>query len=165
VIGCDIVVTTNADSLSKMAAGRTAAVVNSHVAPTSEFATNPDLDLSSRKMEDAIRGAVAGGPCEFVAATRLATALCGDAIYTNPFLMGFAYQKGWLPVGRGALERAFALNGARREDEPARVRLGPASRPRSRRGRRGRAARAARVAARGASPRTSNRSSRAASRS
>jgi hypothetical protein len=24
---------------------------------------------------------------------RLATALCGDAIFTNPFLMGFAYQR------------------------------------------------------------------------
>ena len=36
---------------------------------------------------------------------------CGDAIYTNPFLIGFAYQKGLLPVGRGALERAFELNG------------------------------------------------------
>src|SRR5262249_47415664 len=45
-----------------------------------------------------------------VSAIRLATALCGDAIFTNPFLMGFAYQKGRLPVGRGALERAFALN-------------------------------------------------------
>jgi indolepyruvate ferredoxin oxidoreductase len=110
VIGCDIVVTTNAENLSKLSSGRTHAVVNSHVAPTSEFATNPDLDLSSKRMEDAISGAAGGGACDFVSATRLATALCGDAIYTNPFLMGFAYQKGLLPVGRGALERAFALN-------------------------------------------------------
>ncbi len=108
VIGCDIVVTTSADSLAKLAASRTAAIVNSHVAPTSEFATNPDLDLSSRHMEDAIRSGARA--CDFVAATRLATALCGDAIFTNPFLMGFAYQKGLLPVGRAALERAFALN-------------------------------------------------------
>jgi indolepyruvate ferredoxin oxidoreductase len=110
VIGCDIVVTTGADSLAKLSAARTAAIVNSHVAPTSEFATNPDLDLSSRHMEEAIRGAVRDGACDFVAATRLATALCGDAIFTNPFLLGFAYQRGLLPVGRGALERAFALN-------------------------------------------------------
>jgi len=110
VLGCDIVVTTSADSLAKISPGRTAAIVNSHVAPTFEFATNPDLDLSSKRMEDAIRGAAGGSACDFVAATRLATALCGDAIFTNPFLMGFAYQRGLLPVGRGALERAFALN-------------------------------------------------------
>jgi indolepyruvate ferredoxin oxidoreductase len=110
VLGCDIVVTTGADSLAKISAGRTAAIVNSHVAPTFEFATNPDLDLSSQRMERAISEAAGDGACDFVAATRLATALCGDAIYTNPFLMGFAWQRGLLPVGRGALERAFALN-------------------------------------------------------
>ncbi|HKA15874.1 MAG TPA: indolepyruvate ferredoxin oxidoreductase family protein, partial [Myxococcota bacterium] len=110
VLGCDIVVTTGAENLARIATGRTAAIVNSHVAPTSEFATNPDLDLSSKRMEDAIRSAAGEGSCDFVSATRLATALCGDAIFTNPFLMGFAYQKGRLPVGRGALERAFALN-------------------------------------------------------
>jgi indolepyruvate ferredoxin oxidoreductase len=110
VLGCDIVVTTGADSLAKISSGRTSAIVNSHVAPTFEFATNPDLDLSSRRMEDAIRAAAGDGACEFVAATRLATALCGDAIFTNPFLMGFAWQRGLLPVGRAALERAFALN-------------------------------------------------------
>jgi indolepyruvate ferredoxin oxidoreductase len=110
VLGCDIVVTTGAENLAKISAGRTAAIVNSHVAPTSEFATNPDLDLSSRRMEEAIRGAAGDRACDFVSATRLATALCGDAIFTNPFLMGFAYQRGLIPVGRGALERAFALN-------------------------------------------------------
>jgi indolepyruvate ferredoxin oxidoreductase len=103
VIGCDIVVTTNAENLSKLSNGRSHAVVNSHVAPTSEFATNPDLDLSSKRMEDAIAGAARAG--EFVSATRLATALCGDAIYTNPFLMGFAYQKGLL-AGRPRRARA-----------------------------------------------------------
>jgi indolepyruvate ferredoxin oxidoreductase len=111
VIGCDIVVTTNAENLAKLAPKRTTPIVNSHVAPTSDFATNPDLDLSSRRMEDAIRAATGEEAATFVAATRLATALCGDAIFTNPFLMGFAYQRGRLPVGRPALERAFALNG------------------------------------------------------
>jgi indolepyruvate ferredoxin oxidoreductase len=111
VLGCDIVVSTNAENLAKLAANRTTPIVNSHVAPTSDFATNPDLDLSSRRMEDAIRAAAGDDACAFVPATNLATALCGDAIFTNPFLMGFAYQKGRLPIGRPALERAFALNG------------------------------------------------------
>jgi len=111
VLGCDIVVSTGPENLAKLAKGRTTPIVNSHVAPTSAFATNPDLDLSSRGMEEAIRAAAGDEACEFVPATRLATALCGDAIFTNPFLMGFAYQRGRLPVGRPALERAFALNG------------------------------------------------------
>ena len=148
VIGCDIVVTTGAENLAKISAGRTAAIVNSHVAPTSEFATNPDLDLSSRRMEEAIRGAAGDRACDFVAATRLATALCGDAIFTNPFLMGFAYQRGLLP-GRARRARArVRAQRARGGSEPARVRVGPARRPRSRRGRGRGAPRAARIPAR-----------------
>ena len=111
LLGCDIVVSVNDENLARVAKGRTTPIVNRHVAPTSDFATNPDLDLSSRGMEEALRTAAGGEACDFPDATRLATALCGDAIFTNPFLMGFAYQRGRLPVGRPALERAFELNG------------------------------------------------------
>ncbi|MEM7411154.1 MAG: indolepyruvate ferredoxin oxidoreductase family protein [Myxococcota bacterium] len=110
VIGCDIVVTTGPENLAKISP-RTTPVINAHVAPTSDFAANPDLDLSSRHMETSIRAAAGDDASHFLDATRLATALCGDAIFTNPFLMGFAYQQGRLPVGRSALERAFELNG------------------------------------------------------
>jgi indolepyruvate ferredoxin oxidoreductase len=109
VIGCDIVVATSPENLGKLSRERSAALINSHVAPTFEFASNPDLDLSGSSMRDALRAAAP--TVDFVDATRLATALLGDAIFTNPFLMGFALQKGWLPVSRGALERAIELNG------------------------------------------------------
>ena len=109
VLGCDIVVTAGADALSKMAKG-TVAVVNDHVAPTADFASHPDLDLSPTAMQDAIRGAAGGDGCHFVAATQLATALFGDALATNLFLVGYALQLGRIPVGRAALERAIELN-------------------------------------------------------
>jgi indolepyruvate ferredoxin oxidoreductase len=35
----------------------------------------------------------------------------GDAIATNMFMLGYAWQKGWVPLGRGAIERAIELNG------------------------------------------------------
>ncbi len=55
VLGCDIVVTTSARmGWRAMSPERTTAVVNSDVAPTADFATNADLDLSSKGMEDAI---------------------------------------------------------------------------------------------------------------
>jgi len=111
LLGCDIVVATSPDNLSKLAPSRTTAVVDSHVAPTSDFATNPDMDLSSRRMEEAIEAGAGADACHFLPATRLATALLGDAIFTNPFLMGYAFQHGRLPVGRAAIERAFWLNG------------------------------------------------------
>jgi indolepyruvate ferredoxin oxidoreductase len=49
---------------------------------------------------------------DWVAAQRLAVALCGDSLYANPFMLGWACQRGWLPVTRAALERAIELNGA-----------------------------------------------------
>ncbi len=110
LLGCDIVVASNADSLAKLAKGRTTALVNTFVAPTSEFARSPDLDLSSRAMEAAIREAAGEEGCHFLAATALATALLGDAIASNLFLLGYAFQKGRLPVGLGAVERAIELN-------------------------------------------------------
>ena len=62
-------------------------------------------------MRNALRAAAGEQACSFVDATRLASALMGDAILANPFLLGFAYQRGLLPVGLGALERALELNG------------------------------------------------------
>lgn len=111
LIACDLVVATGAEQLGKLAAGRTTAVVNTDVAPTADFATHPDLDLRPDAMEDALRRAVGAGDAHFLPATRLATALLGDAIAANLFLLGFALQRGRLPVGLEALEQAIVLNG------------------------------------------------------
>jgi len=111
LLGADIVVTSGADTLLRIGKGRTHAVVNRHVAPTADFATHPDLDLSPARMEQAIRLAAGDEGCHFLDATPLATALLGDAIATNLFLVGYALQKGLLPVSLEALERAVELNG------------------------------------------------------
>ena len=111
VLGCDIVVASNPDSLSKMAPGRTAVVANDHVAPTADFASDPNLDLSSKGMEDAIAQVAGSDDAHFVSATAIATALVGDAIATNLFLVGYAFQLGRIPVSLGAFDRAIELNG------------------------------------------------------
>jgi indolepyruvate ferredoxin oxidoreductase len=58
-----------------------------------------------------IRAAAGDERAEFVDATQLATALLGDAIGANLFLVGYALQMGLIPVGLPALERAIELNG------------------------------------------------------
>lgn len=110
VIGADIVVASGQECLGKIAAGRSRLVVNDHVAPTADFARNPDLNLSATWMQRALEQA-AGGEGEFLPATELAEALMGDAIYTNILLLGFACQQGHLPVSLEALVRAIELNG------------------------------------------------------
>jgi len=109
VIGADIVVASGQECLGKIGAERTSIVANDHVAPTAAFARNPDLDLSAGPMRRALEGAAVDAA--FLPATELAVALAGDAIYTNILLLGFACQRGLLPVSVEALERAIDLNG------------------------------------------------------
>ena len=110
LLGCDIVVAAGEDALTRLAPGRVHAVVNSHLVPTPAFQTNPDLELSAEGMIRAIREAAGENRSDFVDASGLATALMGDSIATNLFLVGYAFQRGLLPVGLEAIERAIELN-------------------------------------------------------
>jgi indolepyruvate ferredoxin oxidoreductase len=97
--------------MSKVAAEHTRAVVNTRVAPTSAFASNPDLDLKADDMIAAIAAATGEERSAFVDAGSLAYALLGNEIAANLFLIGYAIQKGWMPIGIDALDRALELNG------------------------------------------------------
>jgi indolepyruvate ferredoxin oxidoreductase len=109
VLGCDLVVTASTESMAKMATTRTRAVVNASVTPTAEFVKNPNWQLPGSDLQKDIADACARA--EFVAASEIATGLMGDAIATNMFMLGYAYQKGWIPVSGASLERAIELNG------------------------------------------------------
>jgi indolepyruvate ferredoxin oxidoreductase len=111
VLGCDMVVAAGQDALATYAAGRTHAVINDHVVPLAAFAINPDLTVEERRLLDSISTRVGRDRTHFVAAHQLAVALMGDAIYSNPFLLGYAWQQGLIPLSREALEHAIALNG------------------------------------------------------
>jgi indolepyruvate ferredoxin oxidoreductase len=110
VIGCDLVVTASGDALDKMHAQKTHALVNGTTSPTAAFVKNPDWQLPGSDLQRDIREA-GGRDTEFIPAAELATALMGDSIATNMFMLGFAWQRGLLPVGREALLRAVELNG------------------------------------------------------
>ena len=111
VIGGDLVVTASVDALAKMAVG-THGVVNCFETPTSEFTRNPDWAFPQDKMQAAIIEAVGQKNFDFLDAGSLATKLLGDAIATNLFLLGYAWQRGWVPVSEASLDRAIELNGA-----------------------------------------------------
>ncbi len=111
VIGCDLVVAASTESIARMASGRTHAVVNATVTPTAEFVKNPNWIMPGSDLLGDIEQACGSGNTAFVAATELATGLMGDAIATNMFMLGYAYQKGWVPLTAQSLERAIELNG------------------------------------------------------
>jgi indolepyruvate ferredoxin oxidoreductase len=112
VLACDILTGIGNEALAKMQKGVTKALVNTSLVMPAQFTREPDLGFPLGSMEQEIRDAVAPGDAEFLDATKLATALMGDSIATNLFMVGYAYQRGLLPVGEAAILRAVELNGA-----------------------------------------------------
>jgi indolepyruvate ferredoxin oxidoreductase len=111
LLGCDLVVTSSSEALSKISTNRTRALVNTSESPTADFVRNPNWQFGSPGLAQQVREAVGEAECAFVDANGLATALMGDAIYTNPFMLGYAWQKGWLPLAYETMVRAIEING------------------------------------------------------
>ncbi len=110
ILGCDMLTAGSHDAISKMRPGRTAAVVNVHQQPPGQFAKNPDWQFPFEEVK-ALIGESVDQQADFIDATRLATALMGDSIATNLFMLGYAYQRGELPLTEAALLRAIEMNG------------------------------------------------------
>ena len=110
VIGCDLVVAAGTDAVARMQSGQTRAVINSHETVTGDFTRDPDFDMNAPEMRRTIQVAVGETAADFVAGTRYATALLGDSIATNLFMLGYAWQKGLIPVSGAAIDQAIELN-------------------------------------------------------
>ncbi len=112
LLGCDLVVSAGADSLARLEPGVSHAVVNTHETITGEFTRHPDIAFPAHTLRLSIEAAAGAEACDFLEATAIATALLGDSIATNMFMLGYAYQQGLVPIGHAALEQAIELNGA-----------------------------------------------------
>ena len=119
VIACDPIVAANKSTLAVMREGRTYVALNTHGSPTAAFVTNPDWQFPGASCEAAIAAAV--GPTHFGAfdAEQLAVQLIGDSLYTNPLMLGYAWQQGRVPLGYASLMRAIELNGVQVDNNKA----------------------------------------------
>lgn len=111
LLAFDLVAALASESVATLAKGRTRATVNSDVTPTSAFQFDRSATIDSRQLISQLTWHVGSGAVASVDATSIATALMGDSIAVNLFLVGAAAQRGELPVSLGAIERAVQLNG------------------------------------------------------
>ena len=110
VIGCDLMVAAAKETLSTLEPKHTQIVVNTDVSPTGVFTQDPDWQASptallAKLSEHALA-------VDAINASALATALLGNTVATNVFMMGFAWQKGLVPLQEASIMRAIEINGA-----------------------------------------------------
>ncbi len=119
VIACDSIVAANKYTMTVMQQGRTFVALNTHGTPTAAFVKNPDWQAPGANCETAIRGSVGAALVGAFDAEAAATQLIGDAIYTNPLILGYAWQQGRVPISHAALMRAMELNGVQIDNNKA----------------------------------------------
>ncbi|WP_157268286.1 indolepyruvate ferredoxin oxidoreductase family protein [Azohydromonas aeria] len=115
VIGCDAIVAALPVTLAAMQPGRTGVALNTHGAPTAAFVHQPDWQFPLGPCQDTIAQAVGQERLLAFDAEAVAVKLLGDSIYTNPLLLGCAWQMGRIPLRRDSLRRAIELNGVQVE--------------------------------------------------
>jgi indolepyruvate ferredoxin oxidoreductase len=119
IIGCDPIVTGGKETVLRMRTGRTRVALNAHSTPTAAFVKNPSWENPSDACAVEIGKAVGFENLATFNAEGLAAKVMGDSIYTNPLMLGFAWQKGWVPLARESLMRAIELNAVAVENNKA----------------------------------------------
>ena len=127
VIGGDIVVAGTKKVLAAVEPGVTTMVVNRAETLPGEFTRNPDFSLPSERLRRAITSATGGNSSWFLDASRIAAAVAGQTIAANMVMLGYAYQRGCLPLSAQAIETAIELNGEAAEMNKTAFRWGRAA--------------------------------------
>ncbi|MBA4740491.1 MAG: indolepyruvate ferredoxin oxidoreductase family protein [Burkholderiales bacterium] len=112
ILGCDFVTTASEKTMELGQNGKTFAIVNVHEQMTGAFTRDKNYQFPREDLKTTISKRVGENNVKFVEATRIATALMGNSIASNMFMLGYAYQQGLLPLGHEAINKAIEMNGA-----------------------------------------------------
>jgi indolepyruvate ferredoxin oxidoreductase len=110
VLAADEVVAVSKEMVTLCEAARTVGIINSHVIPTADFILNRDFNFQTRKLNSVLETELKKESA-FFDFTTPAEALLGDSIATNIMMLGYAYQRGLLPLSAKAIEQAIEVNG------------------------------------------------------
>ena len=110
ILGCDPIVSASKETTLRMRPGRTHVALNSNSTPTAAFVKNGNWQNPAEQCVAEISAQVGIEGVSSFDADTLAKQLMGDTIYVNPMILGYAWQKGWIPLRRESLIRAIELN-------------------------------------------------------
>jgi len=114
-ISCDLVTGAGQPVRSLISGDQGRVVANTYLQPTSAQVLNPDIDIDDELLRSDLAATV-DGTADFMNATRLADTLTGNPLTANIFLLGFAFQKGGVPISLAALRQAIETRGAESAD-------------------------------------------------
>ncbi|WP_309601154.1 indolepyruvate ferredoxin oxidoreductase family protein, partial [Burkholderia multivorans] len=115
VLGCDMIVAGNSKTLALARHGSTHMLVNTQELMPGSFARDADMRFPTASLHGNVIDAVGRNHAEFVDAGRIATTLMGDSIAANMFMLGYAYQRGLIPLSADSIEAAIVLNGTAKQ--------------------------------------------------
>ncbi|MBY0235236.1 MAG: indolepyruvate ferredoxin oxidoreductase family protein, partial [Burkholderiaceae bacterium] len=110
VIACDSIVAANKATLAVMREGHTYVALNTHGSPTANLVNDANWSFPGAACESAVLAAVGQSHLGMFDAEEVAVKLVGDSLYTNPLMLGYAWQQGRIPLSYAALMRAIELN-------------------------------------------------------
>jgi indolepyruvate ferredoxin oxidoreductase len=108
LLALDLVVATMPDAQSRLGA-HTIAIANLDLAPTGAFTRSADAVPDGVDLLARLQGSVAR--VESLHATQAASAAAGDPVAAGLLLLGYAVQRGLVPLRLQSLEEAIRLNG------------------------------------------------------
>jgi indolepyruvate ferredoxin oxidoreductase len=111
VLGGDMVVAGGKKVLAAVKPGTTSMVINLAEVLPGEFTRNPEFSLPTERLKRTITGLAGAAHTHFVDASKLSTALLGQSLGANMFMLGYAYQLGTLPISAESIEKAIEMNG------------------------------------------------------
>ncbi len=111
LLGCDLVGSAGHEALATLRQGASRVVLNTHETSTADFVLDGSYRLPAARLRRSVVEAAGAANVDQLDATALAAGLLGDAQGANIFLLGFAWQKGLIPLARDSLLDAIRLNG------------------------------------------------------
>ncbi|MYD80553.1 MAG: indolepyruvate ferredoxin oxidoreductase family protein [Gammaproteobacteria bacterium] len=109
LLASDPVTSASKESIALLSNESTSCVANTHLVPTSKFVLYRERDLHRTDLIDDL--AACTKTLETVDADRLAARVCGASTTANMVLLGYAWQRGLVPLRADSIERTLELNG------------------------------------------------------
>ena len=109
ILGFDLLGAVSAENLRCANPERTAAVINADVTPTAQSVRHAER-CDSNPLLAAMESATVRGRAITVNASRIAEEMFGSHLFVNMFLVGVAWQGGYIPIRAESIEEAIRLN-------------------------------------------------------